>query len=143
MNYIKEVYRRNKIFANLGTAHLIIAVMLAIYFPFNENIVTGLNSVVKPIKFALSIAIYSYSMGWLLYYLDYKKKVIIYSWVAVIAMGFEQLAITFQALRGQQSHFNHTTPFNGILYGLMGVFILTLTLWTGYCIKKVCKVKNL
>ena len=76
MNYIKEVYRRNKIFANLGTAHLIIAISLAIYFPFNENIVSGLNSVVKPIKFALSIAIYSYSMAWLLYYLDYKRKTV-------------------------------------------------------------------
>ena len=132
MNFIKELYNRNKILANLGTAHLIIAVLLAIYFPFNHSIVTGLNSVTKPIKFALSIAIYSYSMTWFLYYLDDKRKVIRYSWVAVIAMGFEQLAITFQALRGQQSHFNHTTLFNGIVFGLMGVFILTITLWTAY-----------
>ena len=80
MNYIKEIYNRNKIFTNLGTAHLVIAIFLTIYLPFNESIVTGLNSVVKPIKFALSIAIYSYSMAWLLYYLDYKKKVVVYSW---------------------------------------------------------------
>lgn len=132
MKFAKELYNRNRILANLGTAHLLIAVLLVMYLPFNHTVVTGLNSVLKPTKFALSIAIYSYTMAWFLYYLDDIKKVIRYSWVAVISMYFEQLAITFQALRGQQSHFNYTTLFNGIVFGLMGVFILVLTLWTAY-----------
>jgi hypothetical protein len=47
-------------------------------------------------------------------------------------MSFEQAAITLQALRGQLSHFNKADTFGMVLFSLMGVFILTITLWTGY-----------
>jgi hypothetical protein len=49
-----------------------------------------------------------------------------------VCLGFEQVAITFQAMRGQQSHFNKTDAFGIILYSMMGIFILTVTLWTAY-----------
>ncbi|WP_395053299.1 hypothetical protein [Flavobacterium sp.] len=85
-------------------------------------------------KFALSIWIYSWTMALILNYLNDFKKVKIYSYVAVIAMGFEQLAITTQAFRGELSHFNTSNTYGIIIYQLMGIFILTLTLWTAYII---------
>ncbi len=87
---------------------------------------------IKPMKFALSIWIYSWTMALILYYVNDIRKVKIYSLVAVIAMCFEQLAITFQAFNGELSHFNSTNSFGIILFALMGVFILTITLWTAY-----------
>lgn len=132
MKLIKELYTRNPILCRLGTAHLLIALLLALYLPFNDTVVLGLNSVVKPIKFALSIAIFSYTMAWLQYYLATKHKVKVYSRVAVIAMVFEQSAITIQALRGEKSHYNSSSFSGMIVFALMGVFILTLVLWTVY-----------
>ncbi len=47
-------------------------------------------------------------------------------------MIFEQSAITLQAIRGEQSHFNTSDTFGIVLFTLMGVFILAVTLWTAY-----------
>lgn len=50
----------------------------------------------------------------------------------VITMFIEMAIIVYQAANGRRSHFNFTTPLNSILFSIMGVAILTFTLWTGY-----------
>jgi hypothetical protein len=129
---ITEILNRNKILFWLGAIHFIIFLMLFLYFPFNSTLILGINSVVKPMKFALSIWIYSWTMALILHYVADIRKVKTYSWVAVISMSFEQLAITSQALRGELSHFNKANVYGIVLFSLMGVFILTITLWTAY-----------
>jgi hypothetical protein len=129
---IQLILTRNKILFWLGSVHFIVFLMLLGYSFFNETIVLGINSMIKPMKFALSIGIYGWTMALILHYINDKKKVKTYSWVAVISMTFEQIAITFQAFRGQLSHFNTSNTFGIVLFSLMGVFILTLTLWTAY-----------
>jgi hypothetical protein len=138
----KEMFIRDRIMFNLGTIHLIVFVLLCVYIPFNDKVVLGLNSALKPIKFALSIWAYSWTMALILPYFAEVKKVEIYAWIAVVCMGFEQLAITSQALRGQLSHFNRTNVYGMILFSLMGVFILTVTLWTGCMAYLFFKQKN-
>ena len=83
-------------------------------------------------KFYISIGIMSWTISWLAYYLTNQKKVLVYSWVVVITMVVEMIIISFQSARGQQSHFNVSTPFNGILFSIMGVSITIFTLWTAY-----------
>jgi hypothetical protein len=123
---------KNKILFWLGFIHLLIFITLFNYSFFNEVVVLGINSMVKPMKFALSIWIYSWTMALILNYVTDNRKVEIYSLVAFICMGFEQIAITLQALRGELSHFNISDTFGIILFALMGVFILIITLWTAY-----------
>jgi hypothetical protein len=129
---IKEILLRNKTLYWLGAIHFVLFIGLLLYAPFNTKVVLGINSVIKPMKFALSIWVFSWTMALILYYVHDVRKVENYSWAAVVAFGFEQLAITSQALRGELSHFNKTTPYNSILYSLMGVFIVVITLWTAY-----------
>lgn len=129
---LKKFYIKNKTLFWLGAIHFIIFLALSLYSPFNDIVVLGINSVIKPIKFALSIWIYSWTMTILLQFIDDASKVKIYSRVAVVCMTFEQVAITVQALKGELSHFNSDTSFGIILFSLMGLFILTVTLWTAY-----------
>ncbi len=129
---INKILNRNKILFWLGVIHFILFLLLLMYFPFNNTLVLGINSVIKPMKFALSIGVFSWTMALILDYLDNARKVKIYSWAAVVALGFEQWAITSQAGRGELSHFNKNTPYDGILYSLMGIFIVCITLWTAY-----------
>jgi hypothetical protein len=129
---IQQIHQKNPILFWLGLGHLIVFFLLVFYLPFNDTIVLGINSLYKPMKFALSIWIYSWTMALILSYFTEQRKIKTYSWVAVMAMSFEQIAITFQALRGELSHFNRTDTFGMILYSLMGIFILTITLWTAY-----------
>lgn len=129
---IKSILTQNKILFWLGTIHFVLFLLLLLYLPFNKVTVLGLNSVIKPMKFALSIWIYSWTMAIIMSFFENPKKVKSYSWAAVICMSFEQIVITFQALHGQQSHFNKINTFGIIVYELMGIFILTITLWTAY-----------
>ena len=127
MNFISELYKRNKLLANLGTLFLALAMLLALYTPFNSVEVLGLNSMIKPIKFALSIWIYAWSMAYLLFYVNDQEKVAKYTILAIVTMVYEQAVITIQAFRGKISHFNQTEIVGGILYGLMGIMIVWLT----------------
>jgi hypothetical protein len=129
---IKEILFRNKILFWLGSIHLFVFLMLLGYSFFNETLVLGINSMIKPMKFALSIWVYSWTMALILDVFQDKKKVKIYSWAAVVSMCFEQIAITSQAFRGELSHFNTANTYGIVLFSLMGVFITTITLWTGY-----------
>jgi hypothetical protein len=137
-----KILTQNKILVTLGSAMLFIFLLLLCYYPFNSYTVLGINAVVKPIKFALSIWIYSWTMALILHYVNDVKKVKAYSWAAVICMGFEQAAITSQALFGQLSHFNRANPYGIMLYSLMGVFILTITIWTAYITYILIKQKK-
>jgi hypothetical protein len=128
----QQIRLKNPILFWLGAAHFVVFLLLLAYFPFNNTLVLGIDSTIKPMKFALSIGLFSWTMALILQYFEAVRKVKIYSWAAVICLSFEQFAITLQALRGQQSHFNKTDAFGIILYALMGVFIVTITLWTGF-----------
>ncbi len=129
---LKKTFTQNSILFRFGIVILGIFFLLLCYYPFNDVTILGLNSVVKPMKFALSIWIYSWTMAIILYYVKDIRKVKVYSWVAVVCMSFEQAAISFQAIQGELSHFNRASTFGIILFSLMGVFILTITLWTAY-----------
>ena len=129
---LNQIQLKNPILYWLGFIHFLIFLLLLLYFPFNNTIVLGINACIKPMKFALTIWIYSWTMALIMFYFKDKNKVKIYSRVAVLAMGFEQIAITTQALRGQLSHFNSDNKYGIILFSLMGIFILIITLWTGY-----------
>jgi hypothetical protein len=129
---IKQICHKNRVLFWLGFVHLVLFFLLLLYYPFSRQMVLGINALIKPMKFALSIWLYSWTMAFILSYVTDVKKVKVYSWVAVVAMGFEQLAITSQAFRGELSHFHTATTYGFIIFQLMGIFILALILCTAY-----------
>lgn len=130
MTLINEIYSRNKLLAQFGTIHLAMALLLGIYSFFNEELIMGVNSMIKPTKFALSIWIYAWTMALLLFYVNDKLKVRNFSILAVFTMVYEQFAITSQVFRGELSHFNNSSIYGEILYAFMGIFIVVLTVKT-------------
>ena len=49
-------------------------------------------------------------------------------WTVGLAMIVENTIIALQSLRGARSHMNFTSVFNGVAFGVMGVFIALNTL---------------
>jgi hypothetical protein len=49
-----------------------------------------------------------------------------------VLLGFELFYITFQAARGQLSHFNQSSRLYAALYAAMGLAITVVTLYTAY-----------
>ncbi|SRR5258705_10128496 len=128
MNFFSELKRRNKLLFWFGLFNLAVAIICLLLMPFEEIKILGVNRWLKPFKFYSSVGIMVLTMGWLLYYLNNAKKIKTYSWLIVISMLFENGLIMTQAIRNTTSHFNNTSTLNGIIFNLMGVFILVFTI---------------
>ncbi len=132
--FFSELRKRNKILFCFGCLCLLGAAVCILFIQFDNTIVTGINAWVKPLKFFLSVGIYSWTMGWLLYYLQKQKKVRAYAWGLVIIMAFELWVIVWQASNGRLSHYNISKPLYAWLFQFMGMAIVTITLWTAYMV---------
>lgn len=98
---------------------------------FTSTQVAGVNAWYKPFKFALSIALYSSTMAWLISYLPHFNKSL-YAWSVIVLLGFEIIYIALQATKGQLSHFNVSNPLYSALYGLMALAATAVSMYTAY-----------
>jgi len=82
----------------------------------------------KPTKFALSIAVYAFTLAWVFTFIpSFKRTRRIVGWVTAMVMLLELSIISLQAWRGTTSHFNFSTPLNGALFMVMGTAIVLQT----------------
>ena len=123
---------RNEPLFYFGLICLLSAVFTLVIAKFSESQINGVNTWYKPFKFSLSIGIFSWTMGWYTGYLDLPNQVSIYSWTTIILLGFELFYITFQAARGQLSHYNVSSSLYTSLTAAMAFAAIGATLYTGY-----------
>lgn len=98
-------------------------ICLALSF-IDERTVAGVNPWLKPMKFCLSIMIYSFTLSIILGLIDGFEKM--RSWIGRCVMALmlvEQAAITFQAARAVTSHYNTETGMDGLIFAAMGLGI--------------------
>jgi hypothetical protein len=131
-NFIPEIKKRNIILYYFGWINIFGALACLILLQVDDTKVLGINAWIKPLKFFLSITIYSWTMGWFLHYLNEPKKVRHFNVMVLIVLIFEQAYVVFRAARGEQSHFNYSSVQAIFLYSLMGVAITIMVIWTGY-----------
>ena len=85
---------------------------------------------IKPIKFAVSIALYALTLQLILRHIEggarTQKFVRMGSWAIAFFFLVEVIAIFGQAARGKVSHFNSSTAFDGIVFNIMGTAIMLL-----------------
>jgi hypothetical protein len=128
-NLYRELVRRNRVLAALGAAHLVLFVALAVLALGDTHPILGVNRWFKPMKFALSIGVYSWTLAWLTGYLPaYPRAIRLLSAGIAVSMIVEIVCIVGQPARGQTSHFNVATPLDSAIFSLMGVMILLNTL---------------
>lgn len=127
--WLRELHRRNALLAWVGWINLALLLVLLVAAPFDHRQVMGLNPFIKPMKFAVSIAIYVWTLGWLLAYLrDAERPVTWISRGVALSMLLEIIPISMQAARGTTSHYNCATAFDCGAFNLMGIMILVNTL---------------
>jgi hypothetical protein len=99
--FVRELRMRNPLLFGLGAAHLILFGIMLLIAPFDERTVMGINPWIKPMKFAISIAIYSFTMAWILGELpmrtEAKRRI---DWLLAVTLVIEIALITMQAARG-------------------------------------------
>jgi hypothetical protein len=132
MNFLNNLRIRNPLLYYYGWLN-ILAALFCIVMIFSTDVqVLGINAWIKPMKFFFSIAILSWTMGWILAYLEKPRASMTYSIVLVLVMVYEMTVIVWQASNGRMSHFNISTKLYGMLFQWMGIAITIFTLWTAY-----------
>ncbi|MEQ9298623.1 MAG: hypothetical protein RIF33_08670 [Cyclobacteriaceae bacterium] len=127
---MSELSARNLPLALFGWLCLFGTIACGIMILSSDTQVQGINAWIKPTKFFLSTVIFVWSIGWFTGYLAQKGIVMTYSWVVIAVLAFELIWITYQAARGELSHFNMLTSFHGVMWSLMGGAISIMTLFT-------------
>lgn len=95
----------------------------------DPRVITGAPAWLKPAKFAISIAIYCFTLLWLLTFVRGRSRVVsLVSWVTAIALGIEMVLIAGATLFGTTSHFNVSNPVSSAVWGAMGIAIVVT--WT-------------
>ncbi|MCA9942938.1 MAG: hypothetical protein KC449_05630 [Anaerolineales bacterium] len=110
--------------AIVSAALFVATIVLSI---FDSRLVIGAPVWVKPMKFAISITLYSGTLAWMLSYVAGHPRLV--RWIGgLTALGFlvEIVGIFVQAARGVRSHFNVGTPFDAAIFSLMGTFVMVI-----------------
>jgi hypothetical protein len=119
----------------LLAAAMAVTSVIAVFGLFlDDRTITGLPLWDKPLKFAISVGIYSLTFGWLIGQLRRGRRV---AWwagtVSAVFLAVEMVVIIGQALRYNTSHFNVSTPLDAALWSVMGssiavVWVATLVI---------------
>ena len=101
----------------------------------------GVNVWEKPLKFAISTAVYAVTWSWLIGQLQRFRRV---AWwagtISAILLLIELVIITGAAAAGVTSHFNVSTPFNTVLWSIMAASIGTL--WVATFVVSIILFRN-
>ena len=123
INILESIKLRNNVLFYFGLFAMLGAITTFILLQKTSVQINGINAYYKPMKFFISIFIFVWSLAFYMQFLENQKAVKMVSWIAVIGLGYELLAITLQAARGTTSHYNHQTTFDLTITVLMAVAI--------------------
>jgi hypothetical protein len=91
--------------------------------------INGAPAWLKPMKFAISLVLYSFTLLWLLTFVQGHPRLV---WLVSVVITFsfliEMVIVVGQVVRGVASHFNFSTPFDETLFNLMGLFVILIWL---------------
>jgi hypothetical protein len=114
-----------------GVAMLLTLAVAIVGLIVDPRVITGAPAWLKPAKFAISIAIYSFTLLWLLTFVQgHRRLVALVSWGIAVALLFEEVLIVGQVLRGTTSHFNVSTPFDAAVWTAMAAAVVVIWLLT-------------
>jgi hypothetical protein len=105
-----------------AVAMTVLAVITAGLAMIDQRTLVGAPLWFKPLKFSISIALYSLALAWMLGQLK-ERAMRRTAWVIVAGLVLEMVIIVGQAARGQMSHFNDDGGVGTVLFAIMGATI--------------------
>ena len=120
----------NRPLLGLAGAMVVLAVVTAVLAVVDPVQITGRNGWLKPLKFAISFAVYAATIAWLLDQLPERRQRLgrIGARVIVAAAVVEMVIIVGAVVAGTTSHFNVSSALATSLWAVMGTSIAVLWL---------------
>lgn len=126
---LADLRRRNPFLYWTGVAHLALLALFLLFSLLDTTQILGINRWIKPMKFMTSIAIFVWTMGWVLEEAGGSPRARRWvSWLLGGTLFVETICIVSQAARGVRSHFNRDTTYDEAVFALMGIMIVVNTL---------------
>lgn len=131
--FLLQSWRFNRVLTLAAVLHILVVPLLLVGMVVDPKVITGANAWIKPLKFALSSAIYGFTFGWLLTYIrgegKWRKRFVqTAATITGLVLIIETLLITIQVMRNVPSHFNISTPVDMAIFNVMGAAISLLAL---------------
>ena len=134
---INELRHRDSLLFWIGALMVLALIVVTLLSIGDTRLILGLNPWVKPMKFISSITIFLWTVAWFMPdtqpnavgsgFSRIDKRQIV-RWTIGPAMLVEIACIILQSARGTSSHFNNTSPFDAIIFGVMGLTIVLNTI---------------
>jgi len=102
---------------------LVLGAVCLVGMIFDTRTLMGVSVWLKPLKFSISVAIFIFTVGFLVSIYPYspRKRKVVCRLVAISNI-IDLIIIFVQGSRGVQSHYNLSSAIDGMLYGIMGIF---------------------
>jgi len=126
-----ELRHRDPLLFWTGAAMMLAFIVCVLLSIGDQRLILGVNPWLKPMKFLTSITIFLWTVAWFMPETQgggasgFSRIV---RWTIASAMVIEMICILTQSVRGTTSHFNNDSPFDAILFSVMGMAILINTL---------------
>ena len=128
---LRRAWDANKPLTAYGLIMLLTLAATVAGLLLDPRVISGQPAWLKPAKFALSSAMYTFTLTWLLGFIQGHRRLVgLVSWVIALGFTLEMVVIIGQAIRGTTSHFNISTPLDGALFSLMGSMIVVIWVMT-------------
>lgn len=129
----RELLEKQKPLMTAGAVSFAFFVIFAIVSLFDSTQILGINRWIKPMKFFISIAFFVWTIAvYFIFLPDFEKAKRRISWAMIAIFFIEMFLIVMQSARGTTSHFNRSTPFDSIVFIVMGTSIMANTFLVGY-----------
>lgn len=128
---IVELHRRSPVLSATGWLLIAAFIVSCAACLVDGRTIGGVSIWLKPAKFAVSIALYLWTLAWILYHLRSARVTAVVHAIALV-MLLEFLLIFSQAARGTASHFNAASAYDVAVYRAMGILVLANTLMLAY-----------
>lgn len=125
-----------------GAAMTVLAVVCVVALLVDQRQLLGVDVWEKPLKFALSTAIYSFTWSWLIGQLTRFRRIAWWAGTAsAVLILVEMVIIVGAAATATTSHFNVSTPLNVTLWAIMAFSISAV--WGATFVVSVLLFRNL
>ena len=129
--FLSELKTRNETLFYYGVVCLVLALLFFVLSKTTTTQVYGVNTWLKPFKFALSTSLFAWAMAWYCYYLvDFNQP--LFNWSVILLLGFEIVYIAIMAGKGEISHYNTSSPLYASLFSMMALAATLVTLYTAF-----------
>ena len=122
---LERLWRASRPLTATGLVMLVALAASLTAMAVDHTQILGAPTWLKPAKFAISTAIYAFTLAWIFTYLPERRRLTtIVGWVTSVVLVIEVGIIDAQAARGVTSHFNGGTPLDAALFSTMGAGIV-------------------